>query len=333
MPFSAETKDELARVLPSRPCCRAAERAAFAAVAGQCRETAEGLVLDFELAQAATARRLFTLWKEVQGVRPLLQVRCLRRPGHRAYAVRLGPVPPRHPLAERLREVAAEALPWRRCCRRAYVRAAFLARGSLVEPEKTYHVEWDVGPAAARAAVADCLASLGLAPRQVRRRRGGAVYLKGAEQVVAVLQLMGAHRALLELENVRIVKEMRSDANRLVNAETANVDKTVRAALDQIEAIRRLEARLGSLERLPRALAEVARARLSQPYASLAELGAALKPPMTKSGVRHRLNRLLELAAACEAGDRLAADRTLAGAGGEPGEAGALRTGQPRRAP
>ncbi len=307
MPFSAETKEELLRELPARSCCQAAELAALAAVAGRRQVTPEGVQFTFELPQASTARRLFHLWKQVDGVRPWLQVRFLRRPGHRTYAVRVGPVPPGHPVARRLEALAAEGLPWRRCCRRAYVRAAFLARGSLVQPAKTYHIEWDLGKPVACEALIDCLRSLGLAPRQVSRR-GGAVYLKGAEQVLTVLQLMGARRALLQLENVRIVKEMRSDANRLVNAETANLDKTVRAALDQIEAIRRLEARLGGLEHLPPGLAEVARARLRQPYSSLAELGATLRPPMTKSGVRHRLNRLMALAAGRSAREPGSAD-------------------------
>jgi hypothetical protein len=131
----------------------------------------------------------------------------------------------------------------------------------------------------------------------VTSRRGSyAVYLKGAEPIVTFLALVGAHRALLRTEDVRILKEMRNDVNRLVNAETANLQKTAAAAAEQVEAVRRLE-RAGVLESLPPALREIAGLRLEYPLASLRELGELADPPLTKSAVYHRIRRLEELAA------------------------------------
>ena len=134
-------------------------------------------------------------------------------------------------------------------------------------------------------------------PARVARRRGTfAVYLKGAEPIVTFLALVGAHRALLRTEDVRIIKSMRNDVNRLVNAEIANQQKTAEAALTQIEAINALVDARG-LDNLPPALAELAELRLANPEASLRELGELADPPLTKSAVYHRVRRIEELAA------------------------------------
>ncbi|MDO9107518.1 MAG: DNA-binding protein WhiA, partial [Coriobacteriia bacterium] len=134
-------------------------------------------------------------------------------------------------------------------------------------------------------------------PAKVTRRRGlYTVYLKGAEPIVTFLALVGAHSALLRTEDVRVVKSMRNDVNRLVNAETANLERTADAAIAQVEAIELLETRVG-LDNLPPALRELARLRVENPDVSLRELGELADPPLTKSAVYHRVRRIEELAA------------------------------------
>jgi cell division protein WhiA len=140
------------------------------------------------------------------------------------------------------------------------------------------------------------MARFGIEARVARRRGTFAVYLKGAEPIVTFLALVGAHRALLRTEDVRIIKSMRNDVNRLVNAEIANQAKTTAAAMSQVEAIELLEATRG-IENLPPALQELARLRLENPDVSLRELGELAQPPLSKSAVYHRVRRLEELAA------------------------------------
>ena len=121
------------------------------------------------------------------------------------------------------------------------------------------------------------------------------VYLKEGDQIVNLLNIMEAHVALMELENVRILKDMRNNVNRIVNCETANLNKTISAAIQQLEDIQYL-AEHNEIAKLPPALRSVAEARMEQPDASLKELGESLNPPVGKSGVNHRLRKLSELA-------------------------------------
>ena len=121
------------------------------------------------------------------------------------------------------------------------------------------------------------------------------VYIKEGDQIVNMLNVMEAHLALMELENIRIVKEMRGNVNRQVNCETANINKTVSAAMKQISDIEYIRDTIG-FESLPAGLAEIARVRLEKPEATLKELGEYLEPPVGKSGVNHRLRKLCEMA-------------------------------------
>src|SRR5690606_30217812 len=147
------------------------------------------------------------------------------------------------------------------------------------------------------------LQAAGLRAGQVERRGRALVYLKDADEIGELLGMMGGHAALLLLESRRVAKDVRSSVNRLVNCDTANVAKTVNASLRQIAAIRRLSMKIG-LDGLPPALAVVARARLDHPYASLEELGARLSPPLSKSGVQYRMERLLRMAEGESSGEK-----------------------------
>ncbi|NLZ73282.1 MAG: DNA-binding protein WhiA, partial [Bacteroidales bacterium] len=181
------------------------------------------------------------------------------------------------------------------CCKRAYIRGAFLAAGSLSDPEKMYHLEFVNQDFKHSEDLKEMINLFEMDAKIVERKRHFVVYLKEGSQIVDLLNIMGAHLALMDLENVRIVKEMRNNVNRLVNCETANLKKTVSAAVKQLEDIEFIERTVG-LASLPRTLEEVARFRAQYTEASLKELGAMLDPPVGKSGVNHRLRKISMIA-------------------------------------
>ncbi|SHJ94857.1 hypothetical protein SAMN02745248_01389 [Hathewaya proteolytica DSM 3090] len=179
--------------------------------------------------------------------------------------------------------------------RKAYIRGAFLGAGSISNPEKTYHLEFVTHNEDYANELSRVINSYDLNSKVIQRKNSYIVYLKEGEQIVDVLNIIGAHSNLLYLENVRIMKEMRNNVNRLVNCETANLSKTVNAAVRQIECIKRIESELG-LQRLPANLREIAELRIKYPDESLKDLGMMLDPPVGKSGVNHRLRRIEKIA-------------------------------------
>ena len=205
------------------------------------------------------------------------------------------------------------------CCKRAYIRGAFLAGGSISDPNKSYHFEivcrsipqaeqlrdvinsfdMDAKIVARKkyqaAQVQEAIHSFDIEAKVVGRKKYNVVYLKEGSQIVDILNIMEAHVALMNLENVRILKEMRNSVNRKVNCETANISKTVNAAVKQLADIEYIRETAG-LSYLPENLKEMALLRLEYPDAPLAELGTYLNPPVGKSGVNHRLRRISEMA-------------------------------------
>lgn len=180
-------------------------------------------------------------------------------------------------------------------CRRAYIRGAFLGGGSISNPEKTYHLEFVTHNEEYAKDLSNLINSYNLNSKVIKRKNSYIIYLKEGEQIVDLLNIIGAHASLLELENVRIMKEMRNNVNRLVNCETANLSKTVNAAVRQVESIKFIEREIG-LGRLPKNLRDVAELRINYPDESLRELGKMLNPPVGKSGVNHRLRRIEKIA-------------------------------------
>jgi len=180
-------------------------------------------------------------------------------------------------------------------CKRAYIRGAFLGGGSISNPEKTYHLEFVTHNYDYANELSKLINTYGLSSKVIQRKNSYVIYIKEGEQIVDLLNIIGAHSSLLELENIRIMKEMRNNVNRLVNCETANLSKTVNAAVRQVESIKLIQDEIG-LNRLPKNLREVAELRLEFPDESLKELGAMLSPPVGKSGVNHRLRRIEKIA-------------------------------------
>lgn len=179
--------------------------------------------------------------------------------------------------------------------KKAYIRGAFLGSGSMTDPEKQYHLEFVTHSEEYAQELMKLLGTYNLNAKVIPRKGIYVVYIKEGEQIVDVLNILGAHNALLEAENVRIIKDMRNNVNRLVNCETANLSKTVNASVRQTEAIKLIEKTTG-LSRLPDQLREIAELRLANPGISLKELGDMLDPKVGKSGVNHRLRKIEKFA-------------------------------------
>lgn len=181
------------------------------------------------------------------------------------------------------------------CCKRAFIRGAFLAGGSMSDPNKSYHFEIVCHTLEQGKQLQSVMQSFDTDAKIVERKGHHVVYLKEGSQIVDMLNVMEAYVALMNLENVRILKEVRNTINRKVNCETANINKTVNAAVKQVEDIELIRERIG-LDNLPDNLREMALLRLEYPEATLKELGNYLEPPVGKSGVNHRLRKLSAIA-------------------------------------
>ncbi|MDO8986938.1 MAG: DNA-binding protein WhiA [Coriobacteriia bacterium] len=306
MSFTAEVKDELSRVEAKRPCCRKAELAALVRIEGTLHITGnERFRLEIATETAPVARKVIKLLHGLYDLKTELTVRRSVLHKTNNYLIT---VPTQVALPQALSELGIlddslgltqgilGRVVKRDCCAISYLRGAFLGGGFVADPHGDFHFELT----AESEQIAEDLAALMRrfeVPAKVTRRRGlYTVYLKGAEPIVTFLALVGAHSALLRTEDVRVVKSMRNDVNRLVNAETANLERTADAAIAQVEAIELLETRVG-LDNLPPALRELARLRVENPDVSLRELGELADPPLTKSAVYHRVRRIEELAA------------------------------------
>lgn len=181
------------------------------------------------------------------------------------------------------------------CCRAAFLRGAFLSGGSVTDPQKRYHLELATSHVQAGREVEALLRDMGFEPKNVMRQGSFVTYFKSSEHIADLLTLIGAPGRALEIVSAKIEKEMRNTVNRLVNCDAANLDKTVMAAYEQVEAFTRL-TESGAIGELPVKLQEVAVARLLQPELTLSELAATFDPPLTKSCLNHRIRKLMEIA-------------------------------------
>ena len=179
------------------------------------------------------------------------------------------------------------------CCRTAFLRGAFLAGGSVTDPEKRYHLELDTGHAQASREVAALLTEMGFLPHSVRRGGSSVIYFKQSEHIEDLLTTIGAPAAAMDIMTAKVDKEIRNGATRAMNSDMANVNKTIDAALEQKNAIQRLQEN-GRLERLPEKLRQTALLRLQYPEMSLSQLAEKCDPPVTKSCMNHRMRKLLE---------------------------------------
>ena len=309
MSFSGTVKEELLHAGSTSRHCQIAEIAAIIQFCGRIRRTPQGDPgISIQTENPVVARKTFTLLKKTFNIYTSVLVRQIMKQSRTLVYVL---------TIERPRDVMKllEALKWYRngvlsvqeamtademliknsCCRRAFLRGAYLTVGSMSDPEKSYHLEF-VCPGLGQAKqLAQILNDFNLEAKIIERKNHYVVYIKEGSCIVDLLNIMEAHVALMELENLRIVKEMRNSINRRVNCETANITKTVNASSKQIQDIQYLKDHYG-MENLPENLKEMAEVRLENPDAPLKELGNYLNPMVGKSGVNHRLRKLSELA-------------------------------------
>jgi DNA-binding protein WhiA len=302
MSFSNQVKEELAREIPDRTCCRRAEIAALIHVSGQISKTGpDQCILVVQAEQAASARKIFSLMKSVYGLQTKVQVKKRRRfKKTRIYEVHamisqkdtlLWQELSSLNLAGSRRKRLEASLIGRTCCKRAYIRGVFLSRGFVNRPEGEYHLEIVLKEMPLAREIQRLLLRFNLPSRIVERKKNLVLYIKEGEKIGDFLRVVGAHKALLDFENVRILKSMRNSINRQVNCETANLAKTVHASVRQIELINRM-VELKGWDFFPAQLRDLARVRIEHPDQPLKELGAMLDPPLSKSGAAYRMRKL-----------------------------------------
>lgn len=310
MSFSSVTKNELSRIEIDRDCCALAELAALVRMNGTVQITGmQNINLKFTTENAAIARRIFSILKMMYHSDIEVMVRKnkqLKKNNNYLIIVhdkkisekvlsdvgyidkdRSNLFNPRYGVPKNI--VAS------RCCKRSFIRGSFLGGGSMSNPEKTYHLEFVTSHEEHAKSLRDIINSFELNSKIIQRKDNFVVYIKEGEQIVDLLNIIGAHQALLKLEDIRVLKEVRNNINRLVNCETANLGKTISASMRQIESIKTIQRRMG-LNKLPDSLREIAEVRLANPDASLKEIGEMMNPPIGKSGVNHRFRKLEEIA-------------------------------------
>ncbi|MCW2964201.1 MAG: hypothetical protein JWO17_1453 [Actinomycetia bacterium] len=298
MSLSDELRDELAQIAPTRRCCRLAELSALFHASGAWHLRGGHVAVHLDLASSAAARRAFALLRDL-GVRS--EIRTYKRSSFdqaTRYQLHVE-------VDERALKVLREAgvlsaigaplehppkrVVGRSCCRGGYLRGALLGGGSLSGPRDP-HLEVRASGLDGARFIADVAAREGVELAAVERRSHAVAYAKGHEPITDVLVLAGAGDTALRLEEHAVLAALRADANRLANADEANLVRAARAAHRQLEAIRALD-----LDALPPHLAEVAELRLRHPSASLRELAAKARPPLSKAAAHRRLQAVVKL--------------------------------------
>ena len=283
MSFSGEVKEELARHFSPARHCQIAELAAIMNFCGQYGRDKDGnYTIGFQTENEALIRKGFTLLKKTYNIEDGV---FLREQDVESILQKIG----------NLEEPASPLLIKNSCCQRAFLRGAFLSVGSMSAPEKGYHLEFACPSEAKAKQLQKLIRGFDIESKIVLRKKYYVVYLKEGAGIVDLLNVCEAPVSLMNLENLRILKEMRNSVNRRVNCETANIAKTVNAAARQVEDIEYLRDHYG-FQNLPETLREMAEVRLENPDVPLKELGGCFNPAIGKSGVNHRLRKLSELA-------------------------------------
>jgi DNA-binding protein WhiA len=305
MSFSHQVKDELAHQWAGRRCCRAAELAAIIRMDGRLHlRGGNRYALHLAAENAAVTRKSLRLLSDLYNLPGQITVRRSRLSRANNYLIYVENPGLSQALNElgvlddslNLRSDVPGRLVKSNCCAAAYIRGSFLGGGFVSSPRGQYHLELTIdNPEVARTG-RELLSRFDIDARIIEKGSRYTLYLKQAQAIVDFLALVGAYSATLAWEDVRTVKDVRANVNRLVNCDTANLNKAVRAAMEQIRDIMKIDKAVG-LGRLPRALEEIAQARLDHPQANLVELGEACEPKLTKSAAYHRVRRLQAYAA------------------------------------
>ncbi len=273
MSFSSDVKVELAKQFSKSQHCQVAELAAMIMQEG--RISTNPMELSFESENPMLMEKYAFLMKKAFSIdiaTPLSPVECKR-------------------VVEAIQGLFLEKM----CCKRAFIRGAFMASGSMSDPNKAYHFEIVCRTPEQASRLQELMEEFETEPKIIERKNHYVVYLKDGSQIVDMLNVMEAYVSLMNLENVRIIKEVRNSVNRKVNCETANINKTVNAAVKQIADIELIRDTIG-FDELPAPLKEMAIVRLEYADAPLKDLGQYMNPPVGKSGINHRLRKLAVIA-------------------------------------
>ena len=310
MSFSSETQNELARITPEKKCCTIAEIAGFMRFAGSIGLAGGG---KFRISMTTQNNAVVRHYKSLIGsyFNVDTDIEVGRGEGFdrgKQYTITIDPDNNSEMI---LREAGIlmvregmnsisdgiyDGLIRTKCCRKAYLRGAFLASGTVASPDKSYHLEITTGSQLLARDLRRLINTFDdITPKIVERKKGYGVYLKAREQVADTLEIMGATGQYFHFQDVMMRKDLMNQAHRAENLDNANIDKAIRAAQEQVEWIRKIDEKRG-LASLSAKLQEVAELRLEHPDAGLEELGQLLDPPLSKSGVNGRLRRLGEIA-------------------------------------
>lgn len=296
MSFAGKVKQELLEQTGKSRHCQMAELAALFSSYGQVVMEEDGdYTIKFATENLTVWKKCYILVKKAFHTVPDLSIR-----GHHQFLLYILDDEDAMAFVKEIQVLdgavtVAESLIRRQCCKRAFLRGIFLACGSVTDPHSRYHLELSVGSRDRAIRIQEIIGVFGLEAKIIERKSGYVVYMKEGAAIADFLNIIGAHVALMEFENVRILKEMRNSINRQVNCETANIRKTVSAASRQTEDIRFIHDTIG-FGNLSENLSQIARVRLENPEVTLKELGEMLDPPIGKSGVNHRLRKLSEIA-------------------------------------
>lgn len=301
MSFSSQVKEELSQQLSGARHCQLAELAAITALNGEVFVDAVG---DFSIRiltdNENVLRKYFTLLKKTFNIdaENFIDVSTNSLTLNDSYEAKriLSALKMIDDEGRVLRvQLVSPLLVQQSCCKRSFLRGAFLATGSVSDPNKSYHFEIVCTTERKAAQLVEIIESFDIEAKIVQRKKYHVVYIKEGSYIVDMLNVMEAHIALMDLENVRILKEISNSVNRQVNCETANLNKTIRAAVKQIEDIKYIEQTVG-LDSLEPNLRELAYLRLDNSDMNLKDLGQLLSKPIGKSGVNHRLRKLSQIA-------------------------------------
>ncbi|MGB9839017.1 DNA-binding protein WhiA [Thermovenabulum sp.] len=307
MSFSSELKEEISKIT-DKDCCGLAELSALIKMSGGMSPRGDSIVITVHTENAAVARRFIQLMKKYETVEFEITVEKEKLRNKNLYLVKafsrekkmeeflskIGIISVKNGKIT-LEEGIKFKIFKKRCCKKAYLRGAFLGGGSISDPKRAHHLEFITNNIKIAHDLSKLMEEFNISSKITRRKEKYVVYLKNGDNIKDLLGLMGANESLLKFENERVLKDMRNNVNRLVNCETANLNKTIDAAFNQMEFIIFLKEK-GILPKLSPVLQEIAEMRLKFPELSLKELGQIMDPPLSKSGVSHRLKRLKQIA-------------------------------------
>ena len=304
MSFSNNMKSDLCRITTERSCCRISELGAMIRVNGtSITEKSGEKIFKLTTENVNVAKRMYSLIRYCFDLQPRIVIRKSKKlKEHNIFLLTIYKSTFKNNVFNDVINFNSDfklsnynkTLLKTTCCKKAFLRGIFLAVGSITNPNNCYHLELVIKEHNLANYIKEILNKFNLNGKITTRKNNYLIYIKEVDQISIFLNIIGAHKALLDLENIRILKEMRNSVNRIVNCETANLIKIVDASVRHINNIKYLKE-INELDKLPRPLYELARLRLEHPDSSLKELGTMLDPPVGKSGVNHRFNKIDEI--------------------------------------